>query len=93
MVGPEAMSYGLPVVAFRVGGVPEWLVDRETGFLVEPRDIDGLAQRIEQLLEDAPLARKLGERGRQMAMERFTITHHVDGLERVFASTMAERRR
>ncbi len=41
LVGPEAMSYGVPVVAFRVGGIPEWLRDGETGFLVEPKDVSG----------------------------------------------------
>jgi glycosyltransferase involved in cell wall biosynthesis len=93
MVGPEAMSFGVPVVAFRVGGVPEWLHDGETGYLVEPRDIYGLAQRIELLLRDAPLARRLGERGRQLVQERFTIPQHVDRLEQIFASAVEGRRR
>ncbi len=93
MVGPEAMSFGVPVVAFRVGGVPEWLHDGETGYLVEPRDIDGLARPIELLLRDAPLARRLGERGRQLVQERFTIPQHVDRLEQIFASAIEGRRR
>jgi glycosyltransferase involved in cell wall biosynthesis len=93
MVGPEAMSFGVPVVAFRVGGVPEWLEDGETGYLVEPKDIDGLARRIELLLRDAPLARRLGERGRQLVQQRFTIPQHVDRLEQIFAAAIEGRRR
>jgi glycosyltransferase involved in cell wall biosynthesis len=92
MVGPEAMSFGVPVVAFRVGGVPEWLEDGETGYLVEPKDIDGLARRIELLLRDAPLARRLGERGRQVVQARFTIPQHVDRLEQIFAAAIEGRR-
>jgi glycosyltransferase involved in cell wall biosynthesis len=92
MVGPEAMAFGVPVVAFRVGGVPEWLLDGETGYLVEPKDIDGLARQIELLLRDSALARRLGERGRQLVQEHFTIPQHVDRLERVFATAIEGRR-
>ncbi len=93
MVGPEAMAYGLPVVAFRVGGIPEWLLDGEVGFLVEPKDVDGLARRIGMLLDDPALARRLGARGRQMVKERFTLKHHVDGLLEIFAGAIEGRRR
>jgi glycosyltransferase involved in cell wall biosynthesis len=91
MVGPEAMSHGVPVVAFRVGGIPEWLMDGQTGFLVEPRDVAGLARRIDQLLHDPALARRLGGRGRQVVEERFTLRRHVDALERVFADAIEKR--
>ncbi len=90
-VGPEAMASGLPVVAFRTGGIAEWLADGETGFLVEPRDIDGLRVRIEQLLDDRLLARRLGARGREVARERFTVTAHVDRLEQVFRKAIDRR--
>lgn len=93
MVGPEAMSYGLPVVGFRVGGIPEWLVDGETGFLVEPRDVDGLAARLDLLLNDRELAARLGAQGRRVAQERFTLTHHVDRLEQIFLEALGRRRR
>lgn len=84
LVGPEAMSFGTPVVAFRVGGIPEWLDHGETGFLVEPRDVRGLAERIESLLRDAVLAQRLGSRGREVAQERFSLDGYVDRVVRVF---------
>ncbi len=93
MVGPEAMASGLPVVAFRVGGIPEWLSDGQTGFLVEPKDVEGLSARIEQLLADPSLARRLGVNGRVVAMDRFTIAGHVDGLEAVFRQAITRRHR
>ncbi len=91
LVGPEAMSYGLPVVAFRVGGIPEWLRDGETGFLVEPKDVAGLAQRIELLLNDPALAQRLGAQGR-IAAEHLNLDRHVDGLLRVSQQALDGRR-
>lgn len=78
LVGPEAMSHGIPVVASRVGGVPEWLIDGETGFLVEPKDVDTLAARINTLLGDPELAGRLGRNARQDAARRFTVKRYVD---------------
>jgi glycosyltransferase involved in cell wall biosynthesis len=65
----EAASYGLPVVATRVGGNVERVEDGVTGFLCEP---EGLAARLLQLLGDAALRSRLGEAGRRRALERFT---------------------
>lgn len=92
MVGPEAMSYGVPVVGFRVGGIPDWLVDGETGFLVDPRDVTGLARSIDALLRDPALAQRLGARGREVAEERFTFDRHVDELLQVFRAAVDRRR-
>jgi glycosyltransferase involved in cell wall biosynthesis len=92
MIGPEAMSFGLPVVAFHVGGIPEWLADGETGFLVEPRDVTALAGRINLVVRDRPLANRLGARGRQVVAERFTLGRHVDGLLQVFEQAIEARR-
>jgi glycosyltransferase involved in cell wall biosynthesis len=92
LVGPEAMTHGLPVVAFRVGGIPEWLRDGETGYLVEPRDIIGLARGIRRLLNDPALVRRLGERGRRVVQQNFTFDRHVGALERIFRDTVEARR-
>jgi glycosyltransferase involved in cell wall biosynthesis len=78
LVGPEAMAHGIPVVASRVGGVPEWLTDGETGFLVEPKDVDALAARINTLLGDPSLAERLGRNAREEAARRFTLKRYVD---------------
>src|ERR1041385_6993237 len=56
LTGPEAMRYGLPVVAFDAGGIAEWLIDGVNGFLVPWMDIPGFAARVEPLLWDKELA-------------------------------------
>lgn len=84
MTGPEAMLCGLPVVAFDVGGIREWLTDGENGFLVPWNDVRNFAVRIDQLLRDKALARDLGERGRRSVIERFEATRQVETLHRVF---------
>lgn len=50
MVGLEAMRHGLPVIAFDVGGIPEWLTDNKNGLLVKAGDVDGLANVVTSLL-------------------------------------------
>jgi alpha-maltose-1-phosphate synthase len=68
----EAMASGTPVIASRLGGVPEIVHDGETGFLVPPADIDALHDRLAQLLDNQSLRRRLGENARQDVLERFT---------------------
>ncbi len=65
LVFAEANAYGKPVVAGRSGGVVDAVLDGETGLLVEPNDPDALANAICSLLDDADLARRLGENGRR----------------------------
>src|SRR4029077_9584681 len=73
----EAMACETAVVASRVGGIPEIVVEGETGYLVDfdPTDVraftSGLARRIEQVLGDPELAARMGKAGRQRVIERF----------------------
>lgn len=67
----EAMFAGLPVVSTLVGGIPEMVVDGETGLLVPPDDPDALADAIERLLGDDELRERMGRAGRARAYERF----------------------
>ena len=69
----EAMAAGLPVVASRVGGVVEIVVDAETGYLVPPGDEGALAAAIERLLADSSLRRRLGAAGRARAEALFDL--------------------
>jgi len=61
----EAMSVGLPIVAFAVGGIPELVKDQQTGLLVPPYDENLFAAAIERVLKDPLLANQLGEQGKQ----------------------------
>jgi glycosyltransferase involved in cell wall biosynthesis len=69
----EAMAAGLPVVASRVGGVPELVVDGETGLLVPPGDPAALAAALGRLVADAGLRDRLGAAGRQRAQRCFDV--------------------
>lgn len=91
-VGLEAMANGRPVVAFDVGGIPDWLKDGHNGFLVPPRDIKQLAARIGQLLIDRELAAELGANGRRFVEENFTDDRHMERLMQIFQQTISEQR-
>ena len=77
LVGPEALARELPVVAFRTGGVDEWLRDGENGFAVPPRDVEGFAAALDRLLADRELRRRFGARGREFVRERFSEAEYV----------------
>jgi glycosyltransferase involved in cell wall biosynthesis len=84
MVGLEAMSYGRPVVAFAVGGIPEWLQDGATGWLVPPGDGAALAAKILWLLDRPGVAREMGMAGRFAVETRFDEATHVARLEALY---------
>jgi len=88
--GLEAMRCGLPVVAFDAGGIREWLFDGVNGFLVPWMERAIFAARVSTLLQDKPLARRLGENGRRLANERFNFAAYIDGLENLFSRAAAE---
>jgi glycosyltransferase involved in cell wall biosynthesis len=69
----EAMMAGLPVVATRVGGVPELVVDGTTGLLVPPSNAAALAAALRRLLGDGELARRMGAAGRRKALQEFSL--------------------
>ena len=89
-VGLEAMRYGLPVVAFDAGGIREWLEDGRTGFLVPWMDRAQFAARVEELLGDKVLGRKLGAAGREVAREKFGFGKYIDDLEGMFGRLIQE---
>jgi glycosyltransferase involved in cell wall biosynthesis len=79
------MRHGLPVVAFAAGGINEWLLDGQNGFLVPWMDRRKFAGRIDQLLADKSLGRELGTRGRQLLRDKFNFDQYISGLEEMFA--------
>jgi len=79
----EAMRAGLPIVASRVGGVPEAVIDGQNGLLVD-NDIDGIARALEALRTDREARRRMGESSRQSFEARFTSDAMMQKLERVY---------
>ncbi len=84
MTGPEAMRYGLPVVAFDAGGIREWLIDGENGFLVPWMDTKKFAARVEKLLLDKDLARRMGHNGMERVNREYNSTRQITELEQMF---------
>lgn len=89
--GLEALRHGLPVVAFDVGGVREWLEDGVNGLLAPWMDHAGFASRVETLLRDGDYARRLGEQGRAIAADGFDFSRYIDGLEELFERVKTTR--
>ena len=87
----EAMACEVPVIASRVGGVPEVVTDGETGFLSEVGDVDKMAEDAARLLADATLRSEMGKRVRESAVSRYrtdiVIPRYIEFYERVLAKT------
>lgn len=84
MVGLEAMAFSKPVVAFDVGGIREWLRDGESGFLVPPKDVNGFAAALENLLKNQGLTESLGAFGKRFVQDHFQMGQHVENLSRIY---------
>jgi glycosyltransferase involved in cell wall biosynthesis len=80
----EAMSAGLPVVATAVGGVPEQIIDGETGILVPPRDHAALASAIDALAADVVARQAMGRAGREHVTRTFRIERSVAALGKIY---------
>ena len=91
VVAIEALAAGCPVVATRVGGVPDVVEDGVTGFLVEPRDTEALADRLERLARDPELRRKLGGTGRERVPSRYAVDRLVGDIDELYRSLLARR--
>jgi glycosyltransferase involved in cell wall biosynthesis len=76
----EALSAGIPIVATRVGAAEDVLADGENGFLIEPGDWKGLADRITRLLGDPALRKKMGQANRDLFSQRYHIDNFARGL-------------
>lgn len=90
LVLAEAAACGVPTIGTRVGGIPEAIIDGETGYIVEPEDPDELAERMLQLLADRKSAKAMGMRGRAMVCERFDIRIQTEKLENLYSEVIKE---
>jgi glycosyltransferase involved in cell wall biosynthesis len=83
MVGIEAMARGRPVVGFAVGGIPDWLEDGETGFLVPEADTGAMAAAIDRLLRNRELRAKLGDGAVRRVRERYQPQAYLQRLMQI----------
>jgi glycosyltransferase involved in cell wall biosynthesis len=86
----EAMAAGKPVVASRVGGIPEFVVSGESGLLVQPGDSVALVAAIRRLLAQPEQAKALGRRGQQHVRKHYSIESVVKEHEHLYEMCMAQ---
>ena len=84
LVSIQAAQMARPVVAARVGGLPEVVVDGETGLLIDPEDSAALAQAIAFLLDHPDRATQMGQAARQRAELFFGWTRYLDSVEELY---------
>jgi glycosyltransferase involved in cell wall biosynthesis len=89
LVALEAAATGLPIVAVRAAAIPEIVKDGETGYLVPPRHIDGMARRLALLLRDSVQAEAMGKAGRAIATNH-SLDSSVKAHERLYQSLAAQ---
>ncbi|MCX7661667.1 MAG: glycosyltransferase family 4 protein, partial [Candidatus Omnitrophica bacterium] len=80
----EAQARGIPVVATRVGGIPEFVRDGENGILVPPRNVEKLTQAIKRLLKDKELREIMGKEGRNFVKDRFSPQITLERIRKLY---------
>jgi len=84
----EAMAAAKPVVATRVGGLPEIVTDGDNGYLVEPANVAALAEKLQILLQSKELRTCLGQRGRQIASEKFSLETMIKQYQELYEKVL-----
>ncbi len=86
----EASASGLPVIATNAGGNPELVIDKETGFLFLPGDVDGLTVLLENYVDDSNLMAIHGKAGRQRMVEGFSLDGMIRSYENLYMSALPD---
>ncbi|MBI1367296.1 MAG: glycosyltransferase [Planctomycetes bacterium] len=84
----EGMACGIPAITTRLVGNPDLVIDGKTGLLVEPEQVEPLANAIERMMDDEPLARQYAAAGREWVCERFDITRSLEPLMRRYRAKL-----
>jgi glycosyltransferase involved in cell wall biosynthesis len=85
----EAMAHAKPIIASRIGGIPELVRDGETGLLFEPKDTQQLSSCVRMLLGDPDLRRRLGRQARRIAETEYSLERHGAALLSLYQSLTA----
>jgi glycogen(starch) synthase len=84
LVGIEAQALGLPVIAADVGGISEWCLDGETGFLYSKFDAEGLSEKIKNLMDQPEMGREMAQRAYQHISEEYSRKGCIDRLMAIY---------
>jgi glycosyltransferase involved in cell wall biosynthesis len=88
----EAGAAGLPVIATKHAGIPDVVIDNESGFLVDERDVRAQAEHMVRLLRDPELCRAMGARARKHIRTHFSMKHHIGRLQQAVDVARARQR-
>ena len=86
----EYMALGKPVIASIGGGTSEIVLDGETGFLIEPKNPKQLAERIDYLLSNQTVAKKMGESGRKRIQQHFSLDKMVNETYNLYVNCLKQ---
>jgi glycosyltransferase involved in cell wall biosynthesis len=92
VVAIESLAAGTPVVATRVGGVPDVVSDGVDGLLAEVGDVEGLTAALARLARDPELRKQMGRAGRERTLPRYRVERLVDDVDELYRELLAERR-
>ena len=87
----ESLASGCPVVATRVGGVPDVVEEGVDGFLVEPGDLEAIADRLGRLAADPELRARMGAAGRERVLPRYAVERLIDDVDGLYRSLLARK--
>jgi len=87
----ESSAAGLPVISTKHAGIPDVVIDGETGFLVDEHDVDGMSKAMMKILADSGLARKMGEAGKQRIKNNFSMEKYIAKLTDEISSVIDKR--
>lgn len=87
----EASSAGLPVVSTFHAGIIDVIIDKETGFLVEEGNINEMSAKIIELLENRELAKSMGMAGKKNIQTNFTLTNHINTIEKYILTAISQK--
>jgi glycosyltransferase involved in cell wall biosynthesis len=90
VVAIEALASGRPVVATRVGGVPDVVSDGVDGYLVDVGDVGAMSRRLAELAADPELRRSMGERGRERVIQRYRVERLIDDVDALYRRLLTE---
>tara|TARA_R110002111_G_scaffold211345_1_gene274915 strand:+ start:2347 stop:3474 length:1128 start_codon:yes stop_codon:yes gene_type:complete len=84
LVAAEAMMHGLPVIATKVGGLKDVILDKETGFLVSPFSPQEIADKIQILIKNPGIGKKMGQKGKIRAMDNYSADRYSKDVEHLY---------
>jgi len=87
----QALAAGIPAIAFRVGAIPEVIENGETGYCVEPEQIDEVVKATRKLWDDPAAIRRMGETGQARVLEQFAWPHMADIIEEEYRELLANK--